>query len=67
MHARTHAPPQVSGGGWAECSPLHRSLFPQPPANASVTPRHTVSGAPCALPFFYRGETEGDWGSGQGG
>ncbi|GLC41484.1 hypothetical protein PLESTM_001201000 [Pleodorina starrii] len=51
---------KVADGSWAECSPIFITAFPTPPPNVTVTARHTVSGQPCALPFFYQGSLQWD-------
>ncbi|KXZ41621.1 hypothetical protein GPECTOR_357g124 [Gonium pectorale] len=51
---------KVADGSWAECSPLFRTVFPEPPPNITLTDRHTVTGQPCALPFFYDGSLRWD-------
>ena len=40
---------QVTSGRWEECSPVHTTVFPIPPAGA--VQRYTTRGEPCALPF----------------
>lgn len=47
---------QVADGSWAECSSQFRTLFPNPPPDATLRARHTVTGQQCSLPFFFGGE-----------
>jgi len=44
---------QVTGGKWEECSPVHTTMFVNPPA--STVQRYTSKGEPCAVPYRWAG------------